>query len=175
MKAAVIIFPGSNREHDVCMAWKRASGHEPARIWHRDAELPETDLIILPGNFVTLPAHAAKRRLAKRFQPPAADGVVGAIFAQRIDIVIWVVFDVVLVRRRHHAEQVSTGLGIRIAPMRAGAAPCRAQCVPLIETVASPGAGEPSMKANSPAATPRIARRAEQRHLIMGIRLRRSQ
>ncbi len=51
MKAAIIIFPGSNREHDVALAWKRATGTEPARIWHRDAELPDTDLIILPGGF----------------------------------------------------------------------------------------------------------------------------
>src|SRR5260370_37832629 len=51
MKAVVIIFPGSNREHDVCLAWKPATGHEPARIWHRDASLPDADLIILPGGF----------------------------------------------------------------------------------------------------------------------------
>jgi len=51
MHASVIIFPGSNREHDVCLAWQRASGHEPVRIWHRDAALPDTDLIILPGGF----------------------------------------------------------------------------------------------------------------------------
>ena len=51
MKAVVIIFPGSNRERDVCLAWQRATGHEPARIWHRDAELPAADLIILPGGF----------------------------------------------------------------------------------------------------------------------------
>jgi phosphoribosylformylglycinamidine synthase I len=51
MNAVVIIFPGSNREHDVCQAWKLASGKEPARIWHRDATLPDCDLIILPGGF----------------------------------------------------------------------------------------------------------------------------
>jgi phosphoribosylformylglycinamidine synthase I len=51
MKAAVIIFPGSNREHDVALAWKRATGSEPVRVWHHDAELPDTDLIILPGGF----------------------------------------------------------------------------------------------------------------------------
>src|SRR5260370_6540826 len=51
MKAAVIIFPGSNREHDVCMALKRATGHAPARIWHREGSLPDTDLIVLPGGF----------------------------------------------------------------------------------------------------------------------------
>jgi phosphoribosylformylglycinamidine synthase I len=51
MKAAIVIFPGSNREHDVALAWKRASGHEAMRVWHRDAILPEVDLIILPGGF----------------------------------------------------------------------------------------------------------------------------
>ena len=51
MQAAVVVFPGSNREHDFCLAWKRASGHEPLRVWHRDAELPEADLIVLPGGF----------------------------------------------------------------------------------------------------------------------------
>ena len=51
MQAAVIIFPGSNREHDLCRAWKRASGREPLRVWHRDSELPAVDLILLPGGF----------------------------------------------------------------------------------------------------------------------------
>jgi phosphoribosylformylglycinamidine synthase I len=51
MKAAVVIFPGSNRERDVCDALERATGHQPARVWHRDAMLPETDLIVLPGGF----------------------------------------------------------------------------------------------------------------------------
>ena len=51
MNALVIMFPGSNREHDVCLAWKLATGHEPLRVWHRDATLPDTDLIILPGGF----------------------------------------------------------------------------------------------------------------------------
>jgi phosphoribosylformylglycinamidine synthase len=51
MKAAVVIFPGSNRDHDLCAALKRVTGHEPARIWHREASLPEADLIVLPGGF----------------------------------------------------------------------------------------------------------------------------
>ena len=51
MHAAIIIFPGSNREHDVALAWKRATGTDPARIWHREAALPAADLIILPGGF----------------------------------------------------------------------------------------------------------------------------
>jgi phosphoribosylformylglycinamidine synthase len=51
MKSVVIIFPGSNREHDVCMALRRATGREPARIWHREGSLPDADLIVLPGGF----------------------------------------------------------------------------------------------------------------------------
>ncbi len=51
MKAAIIVFPGSNREQDVAMALKRASGHEPLRVWHQDGTLPDADLIVLPGGF----------------------------------------------------------------------------------------------------------------------------
>ena len=51
MKAVVIIFPGSNREHDVCLALRRATGHDPQRVWHREATLPDADLIVLPGGF----------------------------------------------------------------------------------------------------------------------------
>ena len=51
MRAAVVIFPGSNRERDICAALARATGHEPVRVWHRDASLPKADLIVLPGGF----------------------------------------------------------------------------------------------------------------------------
>jgi phosphoribosylformylglycinamidine synthase subunit PurQ / glutaminase len=51
MRAAVVIFPGSNRERDVCAALSRATGHEPIHVWHRDSTLPPADLIVLPGGF----------------------------------------------------------------------------------------------------------------------------
>ena len=51
MKSAVIVFPGSNRERDLCQALKRTTGHEPLRVWHREASLPSVDLIVLPGGF----------------------------------------------------------------------------------------------------------------------------
>jgi phosphoribosylformylglycinamidine synthase I len=51
MRAAVVIFPGSNRERDVCAALFRATGHEPIRVWHRDSTLLPVDLIVLPGGF----------------------------------------------------------------------------------------------------------------------------
>jgi phosphoribosylformylglycinamidine synthase len=51
MHAAVIVFPGSNREQDVMDALERSSGREALRVWHRDTELPKTDLIVIPGGF----------------------------------------------------------------------------------------------------------------------------
>jgi phosphoribosylformylglycinamidine synthase I len=51
MRATVVIFPGSNRERDVCAALHRATGHEPIHVWHRDSTLPAADLIVLPGGF----------------------------------------------------------------------------------------------------------------------------
>ena len=51
MKAAVIVFPGTNREGDVCKALKAATGSLPALVWHGDHALPEADLIVVPGGF----------------------------------------------------------------------------------------------------------------------------
>jgi phosphoribosylformylglycinamidine synthase len=51
MKAAVIVFPGSNREGDVVRALKRA-GAQVEKVWHAESELPAgTDLAVLPGGF----------------------------------------------------------------------------------------------------------------------------
>jgi len=51
MKAAIVVFPGSNRERDVSLALERSTGRTPDLVWHRDSELPETDLIVIPGGF----------------------------------------------------------------------------------------------------------------------------
>ena len=52
MKAAVIAFPGSNRQGDVARALAQATGHKPAAVWHADRALPAgTDLVVLPGGF----------------------------------------------------------------------------------------------------------------------------
>jgi phosphoribosylformylglycinamidine synthase subunit PurQ / glutaminase len=51
MRAAVILFPGSNREGDAAKAIKAVSG-EASIVWHQETELPAaTDLVILPGGF----------------------------------------------------------------------------------------------------------------------------
>ena len=80
MKAAVVIFPGSNREHDVCAALKRASGRDPTKVWHRDAELPAADLIVLPGGFaygdyLRCGAMAAHSPIMREVKARAAKGV----------------------------------------------------------------------------------------------------
>jgi phosphoribosylformylglycinamidine synthase subunit PurQ / glutaminase len=51
MKAAVIVFPGSNCDRDAAVALQAATGAAPAMVWHGDAELPKSDLIVLPGGF----------------------------------------------------------------------------------------------------------------------------
>jgi phosphoribosylformylglycinamidine synthase subunit PurQ / glutaminase len=52
MKAAVIVFPGSNREGDVARAIELTSGRRPEFVWHADSALPAgTDLVVLPGGF----------------------------------------------------------------------------------------------------------------------------
>ena len=50
--AAVILFPGLNREGDVARALRQATGAEPAIVWHAERELPPgLDLVVLPGGF----------------------------------------------------------------------------------------------------------------------------
>lgn len=51
MKAAVVVFPGSNCDRDMAVAL-RAAGFEVAMVWHKEARLPERiDLVAMPGGF----------------------------------------------------------------------------------------------------------------------------
>ena len=51
MKAAVLVFPGINRERDMARALRLVSGREPAMVWHAETALPPgTDLLsIVPA------------------------------------------------------------------------------------------------------------------------------
>ena len=52
MKAAVVIFPGINRERDMARTLELISGRAPAIVWHADTALPAgTDLVVIPGGF----------------------------------------------------------------------------------------------------------------------------
>ncbi|GJL92725.1 phosphoribosylformylglycinamidine synthase subunit PurQ [Hyphococcus sp.] len=51
MKTAVIVFPASNCDRDIAVALEKATGKKPAMVWHGDTDIPEVDLIALPGGF----------------------------------------------------------------------------------------------------------------------------
>ena len=51
MKAAVLVFPGSNCDRDLAVAF-RAAGMDVSMVWHKDTEIPAgTDLVGVPGGF----------------------------------------------------------------------------------------------------------------------------
>lgn len=50
MKIAVVVFPGTNCEHDIVHALDHA-GTESELVWHRDTDLAGADGIVLPGGF----------------------------------------------------------------------------------------------------------------------------
>ena len=51
MRAAVAIFPGSNCDRDMIVALKKITGKSPLKLWHKDTEAPNLDLIVIPGGF----------------------------------------------------------------------------------------------------------------------------
>lgn len=51
MKAAVVIFPGSNCDRDTLVALERITGRKPTQVWHTETDLPDCDLVVLPGGF----------------------------------------------------------------------------------------------------------------------------
>ncbi len=51
MDTAIILFPGTNREADMAMAFERETGKTPRLVWHKDTDLGKPDLIVLPGGF----------------------------------------------------------------------------------------------------------------------------
>ena len=51
MKSAVVLFPGINRERDMVKALTDVSGSKPNIIWHTETDIPDADLIVIPGGF----------------------------------------------------------------------------------------------------------------------------
>ncbi len=51
MRASVIVFPGTNREHDVADVLRAVSGRPATLVWHAESVVPQSDLIVLPGGF----------------------------------------------------------------------------------------------------------------------------
>ena len=51
MRCGVVVFPGSNCDHDVYHVLKHVLGQETAFLWHGDEDLRGSDLVVLPGGF----------------------------------------------------------------------------------------------------------------------------
>ena len=80
MKSAVVVFPGLNRDRDMIAALTSISGQEPAVVWHKDTELPNVDLIVIPGGFsygdyLRVGAIAARSPIMATIRERAAKGV----------------------------------------------------------------------------------------------------
>ena len=51
MKFGVVVFPGSNCDHDAFYAVQSALGQQAAFLWHQSSDLEQCDAVILPGGF----------------------------------------------------------------------------------------------------------------------------
>ncbi|HET9537299.1 MAG TPA: phosphoribosylformylglycinamidine synthase subunit PurQ [Mesorhizobium sp.] len=51
MKSAVVLLPGLNRDRDMIVALTKISGSPPLTVWQTDTEVPDVDLIVIPGGF----------------------------------------------------------------------------------------------------------------------------
>jgi phosphoribosylformylglycinamidine synthase len=51
MKSGIVIFPGINRERDMAIALANSAGTAPRMLWHKDTDLGDLDLVVIPGGF----------------------------------------------------------------------------------------------------------------------------
>ena len=51
MKVSVIVFPGSNGDHDAYYAAKHVLGVDAEYVWHKETSLKGADVVVLPGGF----------------------------------------------------------------------------------------------------------------------------
>jgi len=80
MKSAVIQLPGLNRDRDMIAALTKISGKAPVTVWQTDTDLPDVDLIVIPGGFsygdyLRCGAIAARMPVMKAVAEKAAQGV----------------------------------------------------------------------------------------------------
>ena len=81
MKAAVIVFPGSNCDRDLAVAFRELTGHETVMVWHGETSLPDgIDIIGVPGGFsygdyLRSGAMAARSPIMRAVADAAARGV----------------------------------------------------------------------------------------------------
>ncbi|HEX4157433.1 MAG TPA: phosphoribosylformylglycinamidine synthase subunit PurQ [Rhizomicrobium sp.] len=80
MKSAVVVFPASNCDRDAAVALDQVTGKKPAMVWHGDSELPDVDLVVLPGGFaygdyLRCGAMAARSPIMRDVQAKAESGL----------------------------------------------------------------------------------------------------
>lgn len=80
MKSAVVLLPGLNRDRDMIAALTKISGKAPATVWQTDTEIPDVDLIAIPGGFsfgdyLRCGAIAARMPVMRAVAEKAAKGV----------------------------------------------------------------------------------------------------
>jgi phosphoribosylformylglycinamidine synthase subunit PurQ / glutaminase len=51
MKFAVVVFPGSNCDHDAYHTAKHVLGQQASFVWHKETSIGGADVVILPGGF----------------------------------------------------------------------------------------------------------------------------
>ena len=51
MKAAIIVFPGSNCDRDIAVSFRNVAKIEPKMVWHKETHIPDCNIIIVPGGF----------------------------------------------------------------------------------------------------------------------------
>ncbi|MBE1203626.1 phosphoribosylformylglycinamidine synthase subunit PurQ [Aminobacter carboxidus] len=80
MKSAVVLLPGLNRDRDMIAALTKISGKAPVTVWQTDTEIPDVDLIAIPGGFsfgdyLRCGAIAARMPVMRAVAEKAAKGV----------------------------------------------------------------------------------------------------
>ena len=80
MKSAVVLLPGLNRDRDMIAALTKISGQAPATVWQTDTQIPDVDLIAIPGGFsfgdyLRCGAIAARMPVMRAVAEKAAKGV----------------------------------------------------------------------------------------------------
>ncbi len=80
MKSAVLLLPGLNRDRDMIAALTRISGERPVTVWQTESEIPDVDLIVIPGGFsygdyLRCGAIAARMPVMRAVREKAARGV----------------------------------------------------------------------------------------------------
>lgn len=80
MKSAVVLLPGLNRDRDMIAALTKVSGAPPLAVWQTETDIPDVDLIVIPGGFsygdyLRCGAIAARMPVMRAVAEKAASGV----------------------------------------------------------------------------------------------------